>query len=421
MTDLKETAFAEYHRLVAAAEAEANQEAVTSDILPGIELLPPVIGADGHVLPQRLEADPRPNGVASGPIVQVNGLDAHPSAQNSLDPTTVGLISAPASQPLPVVDDSASLNGSRLPSIEPTQLATQPASASAADQAVSKTIELIWKPNDIDMEAVYRKFFNYKYHTPQMLMDDIQLIKDNADRVGTPAQVSLLSAMVSSLNLWIDDFDKRWDPEFVRLKERMERFERERKERKEERRRVRAAAEAEAGSTAAPADGGAANAAASGEAGTNSSASGRGLGEKRPREDLDPDAPGAKRHRPDAMDLDPAPEPSAPAPAVSQGNAQQAQETLAESTPSVPPPQTASPPVYPPFICPPDALAQLAGELRHVTGNFNVDQLEQLRAGVYDLLWRRRSEWDRSVVIQQAREWVGEFVQEVSEFMEDSE
>ena len=411
---MQETALAEYHRLVAAAEAEVEQEPVKGDVLPGLELLHPVIGADGQVVSASAllpgpESAPLPNGLDSRPVVQVNGLEACDSAGDSLDPAAAGLLSAPASQPLPVVDDLTSRHGSRQPSIEPTQLTTLPATASAPEQAVAKTIESIWKPNDMDMEDVYRKFFNYKYYTPQMLMDDIQLIKDNADRVGTPAQVSLLSAMVSSLNLWIDDFDKRWDPEFVRLKERMEMFERERKERKEERRRARAAAEASA--PAAIAEGNTATG-----AGATGLVSGSGLGEKRPRDEFDPDAPDAKRPRSDAMDLDPASELSGPA-AVSTAS----QDPTPEAIPTVPPPQAAPPPVYPPFVCPSEALNQLSAELRHATGKFNVDQLEQLRAGVYDLLWRRRSEWDRTGVVQQARAWVGEFVREVQEFMEDSD
>lgn len=64
-----------------------------------------------------------------------------------------------------------------------------------------------------------------------------------------------------------------------------------------------------------------------------------------------------------------------------------------------PTPLEATPPPPPPFVVPSDAVDALRILLVNGTDDLTVDQLEQLRAACFDIVWRGRSEWDRSAVI----------------------
>ncbi|BGP44653.1 TAT-binding protein-like protein 7, AAA ATPase [Rhodotorula kratochvilovae] len=78
-----------------------------------------------------------------------------------------------------------------------------------------------------------------------------------------------------------------------------------------------------------------------------------------------------------------------------------------------PTPMEATPPPPPPFVVPSDAIDALASFLAQRTDALNIDQLEQLRAACFDAVWRARSEWDRTRVVQELDELAREFVEEV--------
>jgi hypothetical protein len=78
-----------------------------------------------------------------------------------------------------------------------------------------------------------------------------------------------------------------------------------------------------------------------------------------------------------------------------------------------PTPMEATPPPPPPFIVPSDAVDALRTFLVSGTDDLTVDQLEQLRAACFDIVWRGRSEWDRSAVIGELDELARDFVDEV--------
>ena len=78
-----------------------------------------------------------------------------------------------------------------------------------------------------------------------------------------------------------------------------------------------------------------------------------------------------------------------------------------------PTPMEATPPPPPPFVVPSDAVDALRTFLVSGTDDLTVDQLEQLRAACFDIVWRGRSEWDRSAVIGELDELAHDFVDEV--------
>ncbi|KAM0793371.1 hypothetical protein ACM66B_000826 [Microbotryomycetes sp. NB124-2] len=80
------------------------------------------------------------------------------------------------------------------------------------------------------------------------------------------------------------------------------------------------------------------------------------------------------------------------------------------------PPATPEP--LPDFVVPARELAQLAATLKDGTAELTVDELEQMRAACFDVVWRGRKEWDRGQVVQEVYELVTEFVAEAREAKE---
>ncbi|PCH41735.1 AAA-domain-containing protein [Wolfiporia cocos MD-104 SS10] len=68
----------------------------------------------------------------------------------------------------------------------------------------------------------------------------------------------------------------------------------------------------------------------------------------------------------------------------------------------------------PEFIVNETMLENLYYTLRDSTGSLNVEQLEQLRATCLGCVWRHRSDWDRTALMQELTQVVQEFVEEVS-------
>ncbi|GAA5866873.1 hypothetical protein JCM3774_004585 [Rhodotorula dairenensis] len=76
-------------------------------------------------------------------------------------------------------------------------------------------------------------------------------------------------------------------------------------------------------------------------------------------------------------------------------------------------PMEATPPPPPPFIVPTIEVEALRTFLVSGTDDLTVDQLEQLRAACFDVVWRGRAEWNRSGVIGELDELARDFVDEV--------
>lgn len=73
----------------------------------------------------------------------------------------------------------------------------------------------------------------------------------------------------------------------------------------------------------------------------------------------------------------------------------------------------ATPPPLPDFVVPTDAVERFAAFLANDTAHLNVDQLEQLRAALFDVVWRGKGDWDRSRLLGELNELAADFVEEV--------
>lgn len=82
------------------------------------------------------------------------------------------------------------------------------------------------------------------------------------------------------------------------------------------------------------------------------------------------------------------------------------------ASPIVVDPPTPEP--FPDFVLPTGALNELTNFLTEETGHLTIDQLEQLRAACYDIIWRGRKDWDRFGMIEEITELVQGFCEEVA-------
>ncbi|KAI0640579.1 AAA-domain-containing protein [Trametes meyenii] len=73
-----------------------------------------------------------------------------------------------------------------------------------------------------------------------------------------------------------------------------------------------------------------------------------------------------------------------------------------------------SPTPLPEFELDESLFSELKAYLRDATGSLNVEQLEQLRATSLGLVWKHRSEWNRTALLHELMETAREFVEEVS-------
>lgn len=79
-----------------------------------------------------------------------------------------------------------------------------------------------------------------------------------------------------------------------------------------------------------------------------------------------------------------------------------------------------TPEPLPDFVLSEIALGRLSTFLTEETGNLNVDQLEQLRAACYDVIWRGRKGWERDEMVEELDALAREFVEEVNSLVESS-
>ncbi|KAL8286687.1 hypothetical protein RQP46_004215 [Phenoliferia psychrophenolica] len=74
-----------------------------------------------------------------------------------------------------------------------------------------------------------------------------------------------------------------------------------------------------------------------------------------------------------------------------------------------------TPEPLPDFVLPEAQVDAFRNFLRDETDRLNVDQLEQLRAACYDIIWRGRKAWDRTEMLDELEGLTREFVEEVNE------
>lgn len=344
--------------------------------------IPTLAGAspgEAHILRNIHNASPiRPSSTANGALPHVSpqqDLGTHrESAAAPLDPH--GLFSADSPPP-----PAPALAPAHEPAAAP--VAATPTPVSGPD----------WTPYDIDTDILSRKLAKHKYHRPSDFLADIDKIKANADRLGDVDRQTKIAELVSHAYLHVAEFDPRWGPEFDAYAERM-------RVRKAEKERARADKERQVDGIAVPedaaVDSGTAVAIVDPDAGMGDAAM---IGQKRPRQDVAGDVEmdstieqPEKRARLGDADRPAAKGPPFPAQMPTPAPA----DNTATVTSTVPAPQ---PRAYPPFIVPLDKLEAFTQALRVDTDGWTVEQLEQLRAGIFDRIWKKRAEWDRSGLI----------------------
>ncbi|SCZ90409.1 BZ3500_MvSof-1268-A1-R1_Chr1-3g01971 [Microbotryum saponariae] len=102
---------------------------------------------------------------------------------------------------------------------------------------------------------------------------------------------------------------------------------------------------------------------------------------------------------------------SAPAPAP----APAAPAAAAPSSPIVVDSRTPEPEPLPDFVLSSDRVESLWNYLSEGTDALNVDQLEQLRAACYDIIWHGKTMWQRDAMVDEMLQMAKEFVAEVQE------
>lgn len=73
----------------------------------------------------------------------------------------------------------------------------------------------------------------------------------------------------------------------------------------------------------------------------------------------------------------------------------------------------------PPFKVDRQKLDELFGYMLNRTSSFNIEQLEQLRASCFDIIWKRRAEWDRCGLVKELKKLTDEIVEAVEEEEKD--
>lgn len=259
-------------------------------------------------------------------------------------------------------------------------------STSSAPAPTASSSGPTWTAYDIDTDTLSRKLSRHKYHRPLDFLTDIDHIKSNADKLGDVDRQTKIAELVSHAYLHVAEFDPRWGPEFEAYAERM-------KVRREERDKERAKEKGKEKEDVV------------GEGVEGEEQREQNL--KRRREDGDVDManndeqPGKRVRVDEPIQNDEAPSRQV-APIVN--------VTATQNAATVPPPQ---PRVYPEFVVPLDKLANLTQALRTRTADFSVEDMEQLRAGLFDRIWKKRADWDRGGLIDELSAFLAKMVRSV--------
>ncbi|WVQ73329.1 hypothetical protein IAR50_002897 [Cryptococcus sp. DSM 104548] len=332
-------------------------------------------------------------GIAAAPVdvdalAPIDGQEVQPQVNGDhMEVDPVPAEADPTGQPS--TQDSAMLAP---PSLVPTARSTPapetgPSSAPAAPAAPAAPT---WQAHNIDIDTIQRRLVRHKYFQPSDFLADISKIEENAARLNDPDRHAKMVEMGANARLHVSGFDSKWTPEFERYAERMQVKKRERQRRREE-------MENEKGKEREKATEGEGEAQVEIDEASSS---------KRPRED-DEDESNGREKRP--RDDEAVPEASSQPAAESSTATAQEPEPLRAPSP---------PPSYPPFTVSFHALDMLQSELEAETKFLSIDQLEQLRATLFDKVWTDRKEWDRTGTVEKMRKRLGEYVREVERWRE---
>ncbi|EIW73387.1 hypothetical protein TREMEDRAFT_70962 [Tremella mesenterica DSM 1558] len=305
------------------------------------------------------------------------------------------------------------------PPVEPAPPVIVDASAPQPDPATS-----VWQAHDIDLDVIQHRLLKHKYHTPTEVLADVRKIEQNAEKLDVDRQARIAD-MAANIRMHVASFDPKWTPEFERYSLSM-------RARKAEREKQKAAEATTISSlpvnpeiapipisipvpslthNGVPENVMEVPTIVSGPSGTEHVQNGD--------EDVQmEDSPSLKRSREESLPplhLDKRPRND---PIISQSTEHPSYTSLL--SPSVPPPRPVEEiSIHPPFVLPQSHLDILETELTASTGDLNVEQLEQLRAMLFDRIWRKRGEWDRTGVIDECRRVVERFVKEIGKMEEE--
>ncbi|WWC67172.1 uncharacterized protein I206_101079 [Kwoniella pini CBS 10737] len=377
--------------------------------------------AYSNYLAEQAALTANPSAPASAPVITIDEVEPEAAA---IMPTTEGDVAMLIDPSIPPV---VTVNGS-LPSTNGADTVVSP---DPPFEVVPSAPAEVWQAHPIDIDTLQFKLLKHKYYTPSDFLADIAKIEENAAKLGDPDRMARVQEMSSSARYHVQGFDQKWIPEFERYKERV-------LAKKAEKQKKKAQAEAEKDKgkekqgESAPVD-----LQVNGDAGTIP-VIGEASTLKRARDgehdggELSHETQGReKRIRDGEMEIDETQlnEPQQIANSVSSTLLNGSQPllpaaistsmSLVETTtiPSVPPPST-SIPTYPPFNVPQDILSGLVHDLNSISNTLNIDQLEQLRASLFDIIWRCRTEWDRTAMLENMRSRVVEWGREVEKWKE---
>jgi hypothetical protein len=333
-----------------------------------------------------LEVESIPNGHTLGendevPVVQDDAMEIT---------ETVDIL--PSASTLSALPESSSSNDPLQLSADPARPETAEPTLDITDPAPAPAPKKTWQAHDLDIDLVSLKLSKHKYLTPSDFLADISKIEENAEKLGDPDRIAKIGEMGAHARMHVLNFDPAWEPRFEAYAERVRARKAKRQKEKEEKKRL------EGVSASAP------------------EVEGEREGSlKRVREDGDEQDEererGEKRQKEDIEMTTEIVLPTAPVPAPVPTPTSISISEIA----TVPPPR----PDYPPFIVPPHALLNLSNTLTHATSSFNVEQLEQLRAACFDMIWRRRADWDRTTCFSEVGKVIDGLVEEVEEMRED--
>ncbi len=100
-------------------------------------------------------------------------------------------------------------------------------------------------------------------------------------------------------------------------------------------------------------------------------------------------------------------------PSLAISEAQLAIEDIQPIQEATPPPPSPPPPP-PPFILPEVGFHSLTKLISESTFDFNIEELEQLRALLMQRIWKRRADWDRTELIEEMTRAARNFLQQVT-------
>ncbi|WRT63360.1 uncharacterized protein IL334_000265 [Kwoniella shivajii] len=334
------------------------------------------------------------------------------------------------------------------PSI-PTMVADEPLPAVIVSDGTSATIsilpaiptapaEAVWQAHPVDIDTLQFKLLKHKYYTPSDFLSDIGKIEENAEKLGDPERLARVKEMASSARYHVQGFDQKWIPEFERYKERVMAKKAEKQRKKEEASLAKEKdkkvddhiAEENGTSQNQPNVNGEGSLKRIREDETEDDPSIQGR-EKRTKEsevEVEVDA-NTHTNANEGIEAD-LNDPYSIANSISANlnrDLDQNQIQLPTTLPSsvtVPSPNAnlsssqLTTIIHPPFIIPEEELKGLKLDLDLVSSTLNIDQLEQMRASLFDIIWRGRTEWNRKEMMMKMRQRTIEWGREVEKWRE---